>query len=230
MAVSWIMFDKDGTLIQFDQSWVKIGIQLIDDVCEHFQIKQLEEVYEQLGVVKRQFKPGSIMASGTLEEMIEVFNSFAEQDTSQWVKQKSQSLIRQRIPENVLYKGVKTTLKLLQQQGYHLGIVTSDNSTGISYFMEQTQLQSLFDCVITTEENGYEKPDKRILTPLWERGVKPSEVVIVGDTDNDMLTGKNAQLLASIGVRTGLGQDALYKDADIIMSSVNELPEVLTRL
>ncbi|MGS0650255.1 HAD family hydrolase, partial [Staphylococcus arlettae] len=29
--MKWILFDKDGTLIHFDRSWMKIGLQLVDD-------------------------------------------------------------------------------------------------------------------------------------------------------------------------------------------------------
>ncbi|REI08852.1 HAD family hydrolase [Staphylococcus felis] len=228
MALSWIMFDKDGTLIQFDQSWVKIGIQLIDDVCYHFKIKNKEDVYQKLGVIDKQFKEGSIMASGTLEDMIGIFNQFANQDTANWTSNRSQELIRQRVPENIMYTGVKEMLERLKNEGYHLGIVTSDNDEGVTQFLKQTDTEGLFECVISTNGDGYEKPDSRILQPLWDKGIKKDEVIIVGDTDNDILTGKNAHLLLSIGVRTGLGQAAQFEEADFVIDSVNELPNVLS--
>ena len=28
--MEWILFDKDGTLIEFDKSWEKIGLRLVD--------------------------------------------------------------------------------------------------------------------------------------------------------------------------------------------------------
>lgn len=230
MAISWILFDKDGTLIQFDESWVKIGIQLIDDVCHHFNIEKIDAVYRELGVRNNQFQPGSIMASGTLEDMIAVFNQFAQQDTAQWTANRSQTLIRQRVPENVLYEGVKETLEKLKHEGYHLGIVTSDNATGVQYFLEQTGLHAMFERIISTDEGGYEKPDACILEPLWEKGVHKEEVIIVGDTDNDMLTGKNASLKMTIGVLTGLGESASFKEADTVISSVTELPAQLSNI
>ena len=32
MKMEWILFDKDGTLIEFDKSWEKIGIRLVDSL------------------------------------------------------------------------------------------------------------------------------------------------------------------------------------------------------
>lgn len=56
--------------------------------------------------------------------------------------------------------------------------------------MEETQLTDVFDMVISTNDGQYEKPDIRLLQPLWNRGVRGEDVIMVGDTDNDMLTGK----------------------------------------
>ena len=223
----WLMFDKDGTLIQFDQSWVKIGVQLVEDVCAHFHIKDIHRVKKDVGIEKDAFTPGSIMASGTLEEMVTVFNQYTDQDTTSYTTQRSQALIHAREPEVILFEGVVSMLHTLKSQGYHLGILTSDNRTGMAHFFEKTQLQSLFDIVISTNGDHYEKPDPRILEPLWERGVKGRDMIMIGDTDNDMKTGRNAHALFNVGVRTGLGNQATFADADIILNEVTELPSLL---
>lgn len=223
----WLMFDKDGTLIQFDQSWVKIGIQLVEDVCAHFHIKDIHRVKKDVGIEKDAFTPGSIMASGTLEEMVTVFNQYAGQDTTSYTTERSQALIHAREPEVTLFEGVVSMLHMLKSQGYHLGILTSDNRTGMAHFFEKTQLQSLFDIVISTNGDHYEKPDPRILEPLWERGVKGRDMMMIGDTDNDMKTGRNAHALFNVGVRTGLGNQAKFDDADVILNDVTELPSIL---
>lgn len=62
--------------------------------------------------------------------------------------------------------------------------------------MEETQLTDVFDMVISTNDGQYEKPDIRLLQPLWNRGVRGEDVIMVGDTDNDMLTGKKYEKCA----------------------------------
>ncbi|UXR54775.1 HAD family hydrolase [Staphylococcus schleiferi] len=225
----WILFDKDGTLIHFDQSWTKIGIQLVDEVCAHYKIDNRIEVYHKLGIRDHQFVKGSIMASGTLKDMINVFNAFTDVETTKWVSERSQQLIRQRQPEIELYEGVQTLLYELKQQSYQLGLVTSDNAVGVDKLIKTTQLEQVFDLFISTEGDQYEKPDARLLQPLWDMGVQGEALVMVGDTDNDMLTGKNAGSALNVGVRTGLGQEATFEAADVVIDDVSQLLSVLDK-
>ena len=169
------------------------------------------------------------MASGTLKDMINVFNAFTDVETTKWVSERSQQLIRQRQPEIELYEGVQTLLYELKQQSYQLGLVTSDNAVGVDKFIKTTQLEQVFDLLISTEGDQYEKPDARLLQPLWDMGVQGEALVMVGDTDNDMLTGKNAGSALNVGVRTGLGQEATFEAADVVIDDVSQLLSVLDK-
>ena len=60
-------------------------------------------------------------------------------------------------------------------------------------------------------------------------GVQGEALVMVGDTDNDMLTGKNAGSALNVGVRTGLGQEATFEAADVVIDDVSQLLSVLDK-
>ncbi|MCS4486578.1 HAD family hydrolase [Staphylococcus americanisciuri] len=227
MTIKWLLFDKDGTLIQFDQSWVRLGIQLVDDVCAHFEIDQRDAVYDEIGIEGDAFRPNSVMASGSLEEMAAIFEHYTDVETYEWVCMRSQQLINTRVPESKLYPGVRKTLAKLQAHGYLLAIVTGDNAHGVSHFLKQTGLQDMFACVISTNGDNYEKPDKRLLEPLWSRGVTGKEMVMIGDTDLDMQTGREAKCAKTIGVRTGLGYEASFEEADVVVEDVTYVLEYL---
>ena len=130
--MKWILFDKDGTIIYFDRSWMKIGLQLVEDFMEKYKedINNIDESYAYLGVVDGEIQPGTIMASGALDEMVKAFCKIANQDVTQWAQQRSQTLVDNRVPENVLVEGINETLETLQQRGYKMGIVTSDSKKG----------------------------------------------------------------------------------------------------
>ena len=47
--MKWILFDKDGTLIEFDKSWEKIGIRLVDSLLDEYPVVDKEVAHRQLG-------------------------------------------------------------------------------------------------------------------------------------------------------------------------------------
>jgi len=191
-------------------------------------INNIDESYAYLGVVDGEIQPGTIMASGALDEMVKAFCKIANQDVTQWAQQRSQTLVDNRVPENVLVEGINETLETLQQRGYKMGIVTSDSKKGVEQFLEYTQFERFFDIVISTEADAVEKPNPEVLNSLFYRyEVDPKDVAIVGDTANDIQTGVNAQLGLKIAVLTGVGLEEEFAKADYIFDNVNDIVDVL---
>lgn len=230
--MKWILFDKDGTIIYFDRSWMKIGLQLVDDFMEVYEdeIADREAAYAYLGVVDGEIQPGTIMASGALDEMVRAFCDIAGQDVTKWAQSRSQTLVDNRVPENVLVEGIEETLETLKRQGYKMGIVTSDSKKGVEQFLEITKFDHFFDVVISTEANAVEKPNPEVLNPLFDHyDVAPQDVVIVGDTANDMQTGVNAKLGLKIAVLTGVGLEQEFTNADYIVETANDIVEIINQ-
>ena len=48
MALKWILFDKDGTLIDFDMSWMKVGIQMVDEFVERYISLKMQSMRTKL--------------------------------------------------------------------------------------------------------------------------------------------------------------------------------------
>lgn len=40
--MEWILFDKDGTLIEFDRSWEKIGVRFVESLLDTFPVQNKE--------------------------------------------------------------------------------------------------------------------------------------------------------------------------------------------
>lgn len=152
--MEWILFDKDGTLIEFDRSWEKIGVRFVQSLLETFPVHNKEATLRQLGVIKESIDPKSVMGSGSLQQIIQAFNDVTGQDTTDWSKSTSQKLVDERIPEINWVEGVKEALIDLKAKGYQLGIVTSDTKKGVEQFLAHTNATSLFDLIISTEADG----------------------------------------------------------------------------
>ena len=95
-------------------------------------------------------------------------------------------------------------------------------------FLEDTNSKDAFDLVISTESHAAEKPNPTVLNPLFDSyDVEPEDVVIVGDTNNDMKTKVNAELGLAIGVLTGIAKKEELVDLDVIIDTAVSVPEVL---
>ena len=226
--MKWILFDKDGTLIEFDKSWEKIGLRLVDSFLDEFPVENKEEAHRQLGVVDNAILPESVMGSGSLDQIVDAFNNIADEDVSTWTRNTSQHLVDTRVPENNWIDGVYDMIKSLKNEGYNIGIVTSDSKKGALQFLEATNSKDAFDLVISTEAHAAEKPNPAVLKPLFDSyDVKAEDVVIVGDTNNDMKTKVNAKLGLAIGVLSGIAKKEELVDADVIVETAVSVPEVL---
>ena len=228
VEMEWILFDKDGTLIEFDKSWEKIGVRLVDSFLDKFPIADKEAAHRQLGVIDDAIVPNSVMGSGSLDDMVKAFNNIAGEDVSDWTRNTSQELVDTRVPENNWIEGVYETIKALKNEGYKIGIVTSDSRKGVMQFLEDTNSKDAFDLVISTETHAAEKPNPAVLNPLFDHyNVRPAEVVIVGDTNNDMKTKVNAELGLAIGVLSGIAKKDELEDADYIIDTAVDVPKIL---
>ena len=228
VEMEWILFDKDGTLIEFDKSWEKIGVRLVDSFLDKFPIADKEAAHRQLGVIDDAIVPNSVMGSGSLDDMVKAFNNIAGEDVSDWTRNTSQELVDNRVPENNWIEGVYETIKSLKNEGYKIGIVTSDSRKGVMQFLEDTNSEDAFDLIISTETHAAEKPNPAVLNPLFDHyDVRPAEVVIVGDTNNDMKTKVNAELGLAIGVLSGIAKKDELEDADYIIDTAVDVPKIL---
>ncbi|BBD90890.1 MULTISPECIES: HAD family hydrolase [Staphylococcus] len=226
--MEWILFDKDGTLIEFDKSWEKIGVRLVDKLLETFPVHDKEVAHRQLGIIDDKIVPDSVMGSGSLGDMIKSFNDVTGQDTTDWTRDTSQELVDTRVPENNWIEGVQDVIQELRNEGYKIGIVTSDTKKGVNQFLEETQSKSLFDLIISTETHAEEKPNPKVLAPLFDAyDVSPNQVAIIGDTANDMKTAINAKLGLGIGVLTGIAKREELHEADVIIDSAKDVKQIL---
>ena len=55
-------------------------------------------------------------------------------------------------------------IQSLRQEGYKIGIVTSDSEKGVTQFLEETHSKDAFDLVISTEAHAAEKPNLKYLS------------------------------------------------------------------
>jgi phosphoglycolate phosphatase len=131
--------------------------------------------------------------------------------------------------ENAVYAGIPDVLKVLKSQGKRLFVATSKPHVYAERIVEHFGLGDYFEIVFGSELDGtrVEKTDL-LQYVIAQTETDPSEAVMIGDREHDMLGARNNGL-SRIGVLYGYGSEAELRaaGAEQLVSSPAELLQML---
>lgn len=105
---------------------------------------------------------------------------------------------RNMVPVN---EELNDLLRLLKQEGYKLGIVTGKARRSLDISIESLNMKNLFDVIITGDDVQQPKPHPEGLNKaLAQLQIKNSDAVFLGDSDADIMAGKQANVY-TVGVQ-----------------------------
>ena len=132
--------------------------------------------------------------------------------------------------KTVIFDGLLDVLDRLKVKGYRFVIVSNKPDFAAKTVANSLYGEGYFDCVIGQKEGSALKPDPHeVLAVMQDLGAHAADCVYIGDTDTDMLTGKNANLY-TVGVLWGFrsGEELEKFGADAIAATPEELYEIIT--
>jgi phosphoglycolate phosphatase len=124
------------------------------------------------------------------------------------------------------YPGVSEALDKLD--GHKMAVLTNKPVNFSREMISRLGFDSHFERIYGGNSFPQKKPDPMGLNQLMEDfNVSPGETLMIGDSDTDVLTGRNAGVF-TCGVTYGFGAHTLDKVApDVIISDMRELPPLL---
>ncbi|MBQ7631146.1 MAG: HAD family hydrolase [Paludibacteraceae bacterium] len=125
----------------------------------------------------------------------------------------------------LLYPHVVETLTTLRQQHIFTSIASARTTRELRDLLADMQVDHLFDYIIGSEEVTAVKPDpEAILLTLRHFQLAPTQALMVGDMDVDILMGKNAGT-HTCGVTYGYGAPLALQQShpDTLIPSMNLL-------
>lgn len=235
--IKGILFDKDGTLIDFHAFFVKVANDLVEKCIENFDLPKdpflKEELLKAIGLEGNEIDPQGILSSGTSRDLSEAFFellqtktdlSFGVEDLYTWIHQKLYELTKSNDAQIVPTADLPQLFEKLHQLGIKVGVATADDLESTLFCLEKLGIRHYFD-FIGTSDYYEKKPNPHMLQAFCEAcNLQPSEVAVAGDTLADMLLAKNGQAGLAIGVLSGVsGAEFLAKYSDILLPSVGEI-------
>ncbi len=128
-----------------------------------------------------------------------------------------------------LYCSVKETLAQLHQAGFTMALVTNKPSKFVPEVLAKHGIDKYFVDVIGGDTFPEKKPNPMALNWLLEKhGVNASEMLMVGDSSNDIKAAKNAGC-HSFGLTYGYnhGEPIANANPDYVADNISELVEVV---
>lgn len=225
-----IVFDKDGTLIDFDAMWGSWMLGLISDLEQASKTSFAARFWEILGydpsTSRMSHRTGQTSAS--LDDLhVGLITLMCEAGAEEAVAQQALKDVW-RLPDPVKSLVPITDLKKLFQalraKDIHLAIATVDNQASAATSMEVLGVSSYLEMIIGGDSMPSKPAPDAILAVCERLNIQPAEVVMVGDSPVDMLMGRAAGAGLCIGVASGAhSADELSKYADLVLGSVAEL-------
>jgi phosphoglycolate phosphatase len=226
VAIRGILFDKDGTLIDYRRSWVPINREVAhyaaggDAMLAADLLRRNGQDPDSDRVI-----PGSVLAAGSIEDIAAAFAAQLGRKTPAGLVAGIDRLFRERGAHAVLIEGVAATITELKRRGLRLGVASNDSQGGLVASLGAHGMLELFDFSAGCDSGFGGKPDPRMALGFCEAvAIAPSHIAVVGDAVHDLAMARSAGAALAVGVLSGTStREDLAELADLILDSVNDL-------
>ena len=229
--IKGILFDKDGTLVDFNTTWLGVADFMAMDAAEGDRWKA-DRLLAAAGFdfVTKRFKPDSIFASGSNMDVVELwFPRLSDEDQMHAVSRFNEITSVQGSAMAVALPGVIGALRTLHKRSIRMGVATNDSTSGAERTLATLGIAQLFDAAFGYDAVANSKPAPDTVVAFCDlTGLKPSEIAMVGDNRHDLEMARAGGCGLAIGVLSGTGtRDSLAPMADVVLDSVADLPDFL---
>ena len=215
-----VIFDKDGTLLDFDATWNEAIGSAFDLVADQDAKERAAELFGY-DLVERRVLPHSAFVSETSETTDNLVADLIDVDTfKQTINEASQLNI-------VASKGATAALDALIERGWKLAVATNDSESCAVDHIEALKWSHLFASVKGYDSGHGSKPGPgMVLAAAEECDALGGVYVMVGDSAPDILAGQAA---GAVTVAIG-NQSAALHLADMQIEELGELVELVDGL
>ena len=230
-----IVFDKDGTLIDFHHLWghkTRLWVEAMVQAVAGDESLQAA-LYSTLGfsIAQNRVVADGPVAVASNAKIYAVAAAVLYQYGLGWHQAESVAHHHGRrifgaLPTADLVQpigDVRNTIRRLAERNIHIAIITSDEKAATEITLRLLGIADYVDTVVCGDDPLLpNKPDPASLHHVSQQwGIALAQVLMVGDTESDMLFGHNAGVAGCIGVLGGAGDEkTLRQTADVLIPSI----------
>lgn len=237
MSVKAVIFDKDGTVLDFAAFWLPVAVKATEIILSGLGIIDIpsEKVLEAMGVSDGVASINGSLCYGTYRDMAEDTNAVLRRYGYKCDIDELTQLVTETY-HNVSDEGeirpacdgLAEVMEELRERGIKIILVTSDGPAVTRKCLDGLGISKYFDKVLTDDGTHPNKPDPFMIDMLCrEYGLDKSEIVMVGDTLTDLTFANNGGI-RGIGLAADIENKAiLFQKTDTVIPDVSHLNEVI---
>ena len=224
MTIEALIFDKDGTLFDFADTWESFSLSFLLRLAQGDAARAAE-----LGACigfdygRGKFAPDSILIASTpseiAAELAPELPSMALDDIIDMMNDEASAAPQaQAVP-------LAPFLSDLRGRGLKLGVATNDAEEPALAHLDGAGVRHLFDFIAGFDSGHGAKPGPGQLLAFAEQiGVQRDRIAMVGDSTHDLIAGRSAGM-KTVGVLTGMAlEEELAPHADVVMPDIGSIP------
>ncbi|MDB5642278.1 MAG: putative phosphatase [Hyphomicrobiales bacterium] len=232
MPFDAILFDKDGTLVDFDQTWGPAAYDVMKTLAAGHEgaFRSLAEV-TRFNPRDKHFSPDSPFLTGDPDIYVPLWARALGRRDLPRLHEEIASLFRIAALSSLTPIGDPAALtRCLGADGYRLGIVSNDSEGSIRLQAGMLNILDDLDFIAGHDSGFGAKPDPGMIVAFAGAFcLSPHRIAVVGDTVADVRAAHAAGAVA-IGVLTGPRHREDIDGADYVIDSIDDLPDLLASL
>ena len=232
-AIVGVLFDKDGTFVDFDATWGPATHAIIHTLAggdPELMRAQAEKLHFLLD--ENRFAPSSPLISGSSASYGALWGEALGRSDITALKREIDALAEVESLKALTPIGAPAAaLGALKAMGLRLGVATNDTESSARRQIEALGLGEAIEFVAGHDSGHGAKPDCGMVVAFARQlGVAPQRIAMVGDSRHDLEAARAAGALA-VAVLSGPADRAeLASLADHVVDDIAALPALFTEL
>lgn len=241
--IKGILFDKDGTLIDFFSLWLQAARASVAEFLKENGQPVTQELYDcvmkAMGVENGKVDPRGGLAYKSYKEIAQDVCGALEEKEIRISADTAGIQLEELFNANVSGKDVtfvqladlRELMKALKSRKIRVGLATADTMHSAKNCLDALDILEQFDYLGADDGIRRPKPEADMFLEFQEKfGLQADEIAVVGDTYNDITFARKNGGVA-VGVLSGVSRrEDFGEEADYIVGSVRELPGLLDKI
>ncbi len=230
-GIDLVVFDKDGTLLDFHAMWVGWAIELGRRLDGATRRPVAGDVFAAIGFdpTSGRARPGAPLAVATMGQIREIVAAVIRRWCPSVIAAREAVDMAWFIPDPITdaipLGDVPGLFAALRDSGRSIAIATTDDRAATDASLRALGVRELVSAIACGDDGIGVKPDPRMLLGLCQAvRVPPARTAVIGDTLADLRMARAAGAGIAIGVLSGIDDaDSLGTVADLVLPSIEDL-------